>query len=83
MALVARDTFGADWILNGDAGEFWHLPTGNLKGELGTTSANLILCERRNMIYTYDGDERAPWPARITYRASPPVPFVEAVRSAK
>jgi Glycosyl transferase family 2 len=74
MALMARDEFGADWILNSDVDEFWASPTRNLKSELVSTDADILMCARRNMLYAYDADDSAPWPERLIYRVASPIP---------
>jgi glycosyltransferase involved in cell wall biosynthesis len=47
MAQLARERFGADWILTNDADEFW---TGPLRAALAATPANLLFCRRANRI---------------------------------
>lgn len=74
MALMARDRFGADWILNNDADEFWCSATGKLKSELLATDADILVCERRNMVYAHDEDDSGPWHQRLLYRIASPVP---------
>jgi len=54
MAHAARDEFGADWIVNSDADEFWHAPAGRLAEELATTRANMLTCVRRHMVFPHD-----------------------------
>jgi hypothetical protein len=73
-ALMARDEFAADWILNNDADEFWWCPDGQLKSRLASAGAQMLICERRNMIYAYDEEENAPWLDRLVYRVELPVP---------
>lgn len=70
MALLARDRFGADWILNNDADEFWVAQTGDLKSQ--AVDAELLTCRRRNMVAAYDMDERTPWFERVVYRVGSP-----------
>lgn len=47
MAWVARERFGADWVLSNDADEFW---VGPLRAAVETTPANLLFCRRANRI---------------------------------
>ena len=61
MAHLAREEYGADWILNCDADEFWTSTVGDLKQELLNTKANMIVCSRRQMFYPHD----APTPQNI------------------
>ena len=41
MARLARAKFGADWVINNDADEFWYPEQGSLKDALDTVSASL------------------------------------------
>lgn len=50
MALNARDSFGADWIINCDADEFWVAKGYNLKDAILATNGNVLLIERQNML---------------------------------
>lgn len=49
-AILARERFGADWIIHNDADEFWRSPSGNLKDQLSNTAAHILHCKRLNMI---------------------------------
>jgi hypothetical protein len=40
MARLARAKFGAEWVINNDADEFWYPEQGNLKEALDTVSAS-------------------------------------------
>lgn len=79
MALMARDEFHADWIINNDADEFWVAPQGNLKEfvtEFGQTlEANIIDCQRKNMVYAFDEETNSSWQDRLIYRTTAPVPI--------
>jgi len=75
MALMARDQFGADWILNNDADEFWYPLRGDLKSELETTSANVLEYGRWNMLCAWSADEAAAWTSRLRYRVKEPLPI--------
>lgn len=71
-ANFARETMGADWLLNNDADEFWTTPTGNLKNAIGETGANVLHCKRVNMVAAYEtlnGD----WARDLIYRVADPV----------
>lgn len=47
MAHLARDRFGADWVLSNDADEFW---VGPLRETIQATPANLLFCRRANRV---------------------------------
>lgn len=73
MALMARDRFGADWIINGDADEFWLAPGLDLRSALPTDPAVTGLrCHVREMIAGYDDDETGPWWERLDARIANP-----------
>jgi FkbM family methyltransferase len=50
MAHVARENFGADWLIPNDADEFWVAASGNLKNELRESDCNVIRVQRRQMV---------------------------------
>lgn len=58
MIRLAKEKYKADWIINGDADEFWFTPSGNLKSEICNLRYNIIsvplvnVCpeENKNMI---------------------------------
>lgn len=56
MVVLARDRYGADWVINADADEFWHSPSGSLKDVLSHTRANVLDCEVRNVLPEEDTD---------------------------
>lgn len=49
MIRLAKEEYNADWVINADADELWHSPTGNLKTELTATRANVLKCSMRYM----------------------------------
>jgi hypothetical protein len=49
MAEVAERQLGADWVINGDADEFWVPARGSLKDHLPSTAGGL-LCRRFNLL---------------------------------
>lgn len=49
MIWRAKTVYYADWVVNADADEFWYVPSGGFKTVLSKTSANVLLCEMRNM----------------------------------
>lgn len=76
MAQMARDSYGADWILNNDADEFWLPRDGNLKMAIPCSDApDMLVCKRRNMVYARDGDMSLPWQSRAVYRRAAPLPL--------
>jgi glycosyltransferase involved in cell wall biosynthesis len=76
MAVLAREKFAADWVLNNDADEFWLPTAADLKQEIGSTTATQILCRRTNMVGPRE-DER-PWAFdRQVHRVANPLPLPE------
>jgi glycosyltransferase involved in cell wall biosynthesis len=71
MAMLARDEYGADWILNSDADEFWFAPGGTLKDILDT-DADMIRCQRRNMLFAADRPPASRWFGDIVHRVAVP-----------
>ena len=57
MIWKAKTRYGADWVINADADEFWYSHTGNLKNELSATRANVLDC---TMCSVYP-DDAHPW----------------------
>jgi hypothetical protein len=47
MAVLARDRFGADWVLSNDADEFW---AGPLRQAIAASPSNLLFCRRANRV---------------------------------
>jgi glycosyl transferase family 2/sulfotransferase family protein len=79
MALLARDDHGADWILNGDADEFWRASSGDLKSALVGAAADtdILLCARRHMLSPHNQNRDEPWFKTLVYRVSRPVTVPE------
>jgi len=73
-ARMARDRLGADWILCNDIDEFWTCPTGTIKERLASTDADILVCQRKNMVYAFDGGEDVPFQERMIYRIDRPLP---------
>lgn len=42
MIFIAKEKYGADWVINSDADEFWCCKTGNLKNIVESSNANVI-----------------------------------------
>lgn len=74
MALMARERYGADWVLNNDADEFWIPSAHSLKEDLESVDADVLPCGRRNMVFACDSDDRSPWEERLVYRVAMPSP---------
>ncbi|MFI3292936.1 MAG: glycosyltransferase family 2 protein [Rikenellaceae bacterium] len=55
MIWSAKRNHGADWVINGDADEFWYSPKGDLKSEMGGRE-NILKCKSIN-IYPEEGKE--------------------------
>ncbi len=75
MALMARDQFDADWIINNDSDEFWLAPDSDLKKSIEGREADILQCQRRNMTYAYDDDDPLPWHEKAYYRIANPTPI--------
>ena len=58
MIWRAKTSFGADWVINADADEFWYAPSGSLKKELSKSRANVLTCEVRSM---YPEEDKPFW----------------------
>ena len=58
MIWRAKMSFGADWVINADADEFWYAPSGSLKKELSKSRANVLTCEVRSM---YPEEDKPFW----------------------
>jgi hypothetical protein len=52
MARIAHTEFGADWVINNDADEFWWPEQGDLKQELGgvAPTADAVIVPRTNFV---------------------------------
>jgi glycosyltransferase involved in cell wall biosynthesis len=52
MAIMAHDKYGADWVINNDADEFWWTPLLDLKKELGLipTDIGVVAVNRYNFV---------------------------------
>lgn len=53
MAMLARERFGADWVLSNDADEFW---IGPLREAVAATPANLMFVRRANRVAPREDD---------------------------
>ncbi len=60
MIWKAKTVYKADWVINADADELWHSPSGNLKDELSATRCNVLKCEVRN-VYPEEGKPFRRW----------------------
>ncbi|MDO4715867.1 MAG: glycosyltransferase family 2 protein [Bacteroidales bacterium] len=48
MIRLAADCYGADWIINADADEFWYAPTHSLKATLASVRHSHVRCYVQN-----------------------------------
>lgn len=82
-ALLARDEFGADWVINNDADEFWVPGHGDLKTILAETEADVLSCRRRNMVFAWDSPTGGCWLERCVFSVTSPaeVPRLQNVLS--
>lgn len=61
MIWLAKREHGADWIINADADEFWHAPSGSLKDEVAAAGRrNVLTCEVRN-VWPEEGKPLTLW----------------------
>lgn len=72
-AHMARNDFGADWVLNNDADEFWVPRMGNLKAVIERTQADILYCRRTNLIFPWDTSDDTPWVERCVFSVQTPV----------
>ncbi len=68
MARMAYSEYGADWVINNDADEFWWPLEGNLKETFKKLpdEVNLLKADRYNFVVVGDSDE--PFWSRMVYR---------------
>lgn len=64
MIWRARTRYGADWIINADADEFWYAPTGCLKDAMRATRATAFDCPIRN-VYPEEGKPWTEWASTV------------------
>jgi hypothetical protein len=50
MIHIAKEKYGADWVINSDADEFWFCKSKNLKLEICSSTSNIIKCDIRNVL---------------------------------
>jgi len=72
-AFMARDEFGADWVLNNDADEFWVPNQGSLKTVVANTPADVLHCPRTNLMFPWNQSEDAPWIERCVFSIRNPI----------
>ena len=72
MARMASTDFGADWVINNDADEFWWPREGTLKETFAAISPefNALLAPRTNFVPLAQEDSDAPFYERMVYRES-------------
>lgn len=70
MIVLARDKYGADWVINADADELWYAPGGSLKEELRSTHANVLNC-RLHSVYPEEERPFTEWNRTVSAVADP------------
>ena len=60
MIWKAKSVHKADWVINADADEIWHAPSGDLKTELVSSRANVLTCEMK-CVYPEEGKPFWQW----------------------
>jgi len=72
MALLAATRFGAEWVLNNDADEFWVHPGGDLRAVISGVAADMLQCSRIHLFYAHDQEGAGPWQERVRHRSAVP-----------
>jgi hypothetical protein len=75
MAMLARDQYGATWVLNNDADEFWWHEGRDLRPVLQRSEAHIIDCERYNLFSAYIPDSTGDWSERLIFRSDVRTPI--------
>lgn len=72
MARLAYNEYGADWVINNDADEFWWPLAGDLRSVLSDIpqNCNIVRVKRHNFVPVSQADE-APFYTRMIYREQP------------
>ena len=78
MATMARSHFGADWVIPGDADEFWMPKQGTLKDCLCDTDAQMLRCGRVHLVAPVERLDEKPWPDGLIWRSRYPSPRPDA-----
>ena len=74
MARLAATDYGADWVLNSDADEFWWPREGTLRDVLAAVPPAFGVVRAVSRVFVpRPGD--APWPERLTARLALPAPI--------
>lgn len=70
MARMAYLDYGADWVINNDADEFWWPKKGSLIETLSSMQAdkNIVEAERRNFVYLKDTDPTGSFYESMIYK---------------
>jgi hypothetical protein len=73
MARLAATEYGADWVINTDADEFWMPRNGSLKEALGAIPDTIGIVWALTCHFVPRPDDGAPFAERMTVRLSAPV----------
>lgn len=70
MARMAYDKYGADWVINNDADEFWWPRENTLKDTFSVLKRdkNIVRANRTNFVYRKNEDKTIPFHMRMTHR---------------
>ncbi|MEM6299542.1 MAG: glycosyltransferase family 2 protein [Bacteroidota bacterium] len=70
MARMAYTKYGAKWVINNDADEFWWPREGNLKTTLAKTpeTINVIVVHRKDFVFLTEIDESKPFYEQMIYK---------------
>ena len=75
MARLAATEHGADWVINGDADEFWWPRGGSLREVLAAVPRRYGIAQSFVRHFVPVADDARPFHERMTYRLSPTAPI--------
>jgi hypothetical protein len=70
MARMAASEYGADWVINNDADEFWWPNKSTIKETLSSLSndINVVVADRKNMVYLGADKSDSPFYMKMIYK---------------